>query len=187
MQGWYGEYCAKTGQFCDQVILKHSTKDKKTGEEIVYNVDSSSGYMTQPPHAYYEKNQDDDIRQLYHTLSTTVAPTTTSEVQIVTTERNKEKNNKRQELVEKMRKMFHKLGQKYKKVKENSVTDPNELSQSSSTPASVEFTTVTSTENPRIFSTDKNVDPEFQLIEDDFDDFIPMEYEFVEDVIIENY
>ena len=44
MQGWYSKYCEKTGQFCDQVKLKHATKDKNTNTEIVYNVKSSSGY-----------------------------------------------------------------------------------------------------------------------------------------------
>ena len=185
MQGWYAEYCTKTGQFCDQVIMKHSTKDKKTGDEIVYNVDSSSGYMT-TPHTYSE-NQDDDIDQFYHTSSTTLAPTTRSrpEFTITTTERTIKKINRRQELVEKMRKMFHKLGQKYKKVKEKSVSNPDDLPPSSSSPTIVDFTTSPSIEDQPVTGT--NVDPDFQLIEDDFDDFIPMEYEFVEDVIIENY
>ena len=185
MQGWYAEYCSKTGQFCDQVIMKHSTKDKKTGEEIVYNVDSSSGYMTTP--STYSRNQDDDIDQFYHMSSTTLAPTsrTTPEVTTITTERSKMKMNRRQELVEKMRKMFHKLGQKYKNVKEKSVTNPDDIPQSSSSPPVVEFTTTPSMEDLPV--TDTDVDPDFHLIEDDFDDFIPMEYEFVEDVIIENY
>ena len=185
MQGWYAEYCAKTGQFCDQVILKHSTKDKKTGEEIVYNVDSSSGYMTTP--STISEYQDDDIDQFYHTSSTTLTPTTrtTSEVTITTTERSKKKMNRREELVEKMRKMFHKLGQKYKKVKEKTVTNPDDLPQNSSSAPIVEFTTTPSMDD--LPATVTEVDQDFQLIEDDFDDFIPMEYEFVEDVIIENY
>ena len=55
MKGWYKDYCAKTGQFCDQVKSKdkildqtfnliaqvdmdHGTKDPKTGNELTYEV-----------------------------------------------------------------------------------------------------------------------------------------------------
>merc|ERR1712004_169284 len=38
MKGWYKDYCAKTGEFCDQVEMDHGTKDPKTGAELTYEV-----------------------------------------------------------------------------------------------------------------------------------------------------
>ena len=72
MQGWYSQYCNKTGQFCDQVKLKHSTKDGQTGKEIIYNVDSSSGYV---PTSSPESNQDDINISYLLSQTTTNKPT----------------------------------------------------------------------------------------------------------------
>ena len=62
MQGWYKKYCEKTGQFCDQVKLKHATKDKKTDREIVYNVNSSAG--TSKDKMKLKENEETDQHEL---------------------------------------------------------------------------------------------------------------------------
>ena len=64
MQGWYKEYCQRTGEFCDQVKLYHTTKDKETDQEIVYNVPSSSGHKNNIPAKYNNKDisVNDDIQ-----------------------------------------------------------------------------------------------------------------------------
>ena len=79
MQGWYAEYCAKTGQFCDQVKLKHSTKNKKTGAEIVYNVESSAGFNPEGQQTY----SDNDIGDM-NSYKTTTPTTTTSTIPTTT-------------------------------------------------------------------------------------------------------
>ena len=119
MQGWYSEYCQKTGQFCDQVKLKHSTKDRKTGGEIVYNVPSSSGYHQDPPVSDSEDQRDeDDINISYFYRETTTSkPQPGRDL----------KQKRRRKLMDKLKKMFGKLGQKFKKEKEKIALAPRDF------------------------------------------------------------
>jgi len=174
MQGWYAEYCENTGQFCDQVKLKHSTKDK-SGADLVYQVESDAGY---DPQATENDVQEDDISVHYSHQATTISTTSTTTMK--TTTRSSvflEENVKRKALVDKMRNMFHRLGQKYKTQKKKV-----KMSEKKKNEDKKIFTTTTSTAAP---TTKKD---EFSISTDeDFFDFVPMEYEVVEDVIIENF
>ena len=172
MQGWYSEYCEKTGQFCDQVKLKHSTKDRKTGSEIVYNVPSSSGYHRVPasPDNNDEQNNEDDINISYfHYQTTTTTPQPGKALKL----------KRRRKLMDKLKNMFEKLGGKYKKEKKKISLAPRDFLKKEKTKNNSERTKVD----------EKNDQSEtFHNKEyDEFFDFVPMEYEAVEDVMIENY
>ena len=185
MQGWYTEYCANTGQFCDQVKLKHATKDKKTGAEIVYEVDSSDGFTPSkpPPGTQQTSYSEADIHR---------PPYLQPDLPPVAGDGRKEKKNKdvvkskrRKALVEKMRQMFHSLSRKYKEKKQQMVTDPRDLFIPAPSTASPRPPPSTTARPGLAADTDLsfvNVDQ----VRDDFYDFVPMEYEVVEDVIIEN-
>ena len=189
MQGWYTEYCANTGQFCDQVKLKHATKDKRTGAEIVYAVDSSHGVTpskpTPGPGTLQTSYGEDDIHRPPYLQQdhTTVAGDG----------RKKNKNKaavtskRRKALVEKMRQMFHSLSKKYKEKKQQMVTDPRDLLTPAPSTASPRPRPPSTTARPGLAA---DMDLSFvnvDQVRDDFYDFVPMEYEVVEDVIIENY
>lgn len=188
MQGWYAEYCAKTGQFCDQVKLKHSTKDKKTGAEIVYNVESSAGYNPEGQQTY----SDNDIEDMNSYMTTTTPTTTTSTIPTTTTFdyeliREKMRERRRKALAKKMRNIFRNLGHKFKEEKKKILSVPKELFESRTT-------TTTSTTLQPVTTTvlkEENVESVQEPIEveggDYFYDFVPMEYQVVEDVIIDHY
>ena len=241
MQGWYAEYCANTGQFCDQVKLKHSTKDK-SGAELVYHVGSSANYHPEDEMIH------DDIETSYQDIySTTTMPTTTTtafkqptktvskafnfrnvkdrsrdklieEMRKIfsdisnsetttnpqptvetstnynkiyyldyndlqdfdetkywatsTTTKASKVLGKRNQLVEKMRNMFHKLGEKYmtQKLKAEEASEESTTTSTSTTLKPVDF----------------NTSPAENNLYDEFSDFVPMEYEVVEDIVIEN-
>jgi len=180
MQGWYAEYCENTGQFCDQVKLKHSTKDK-SGADLVYQVESDAGYDLK---ASEGENQEDDLPVHYshsHLPSSTPA-STTSATPIKTTTRPSlfsEENEKRTTLIEKMRKMFHRLGDKYKAEKKKVIIS---LKKKDGDKKTINKSTASTTIVPTTIKDDFNVSTD-----EDFFDFVPMEYEVVEDVIIENF
>ena len=170
MQGWYSEYCEKTGQFCDQVKLKHSTKDRKTGSEIVYNVPSSSGYH-QVPATPDNSDEDDQSDEDDINISYFYQQTTTSKPQ---------PGKRRTKLMDKLKKMFEKLGGKYKKEKKKIALAPRDFLKK-------EKPIIT----PESSDVDEEKQPERETFHnkeyDEFFDFVPMEYEAVEDVIIEHY
>ena len=189
MQGWYTEYCANTGQFCDQVKLKHATKDKRTGAEIVYEVDSSHGFTpskpTPGPGTLQTSYGEDDIHR---------PPYLQQDDTTVSGDGRKKKNKaavtskRRKALVEKMRQMFHSLSKKYQEKKQQMVTDPRDLfipapSTASPRPRPPPSTTV----RPGLAADTDLSFVNVDQVRDDFYDFVPMEYEVVEDVIIENY
>ena len=172
MQGWYSEYCQKTGQFCDQVKLKHSTKDRKTGGEIVYNVPSSSGYHQHPPGPDSSQDQDneDDINISYFRQQTTTSRPQPGKAL---------KQARRTKLMEKLKKMFANLGGKYKEEKKKMALAPRDFLKNEKP-----------IKTPEISEVDEQNEPSetFHNTEyDEFLDFVPMEYETVEDVIIEHY
>ena len=165
MQGWYTEYCNKTGQFCDQVKLKHSTKDT-AGKEIVYNVPSSSGYK--PPSS--TQSNEDDINISY--LLQRPSPTTTKKPNNA----NALKIKRKTKLVNKLKKIFKNLEEKYKDEKKKIALAP------------IEFLKKEKPKKTIIMEENQEEDEKFQNSQyDEFFDFVPMEYEAVEDVVIENY
>ena len=192
MQGWYTEYCANTGQFCDQVKLKHATKDKKTGAEIVYEVDSSDGFTptkpTPDPGTQQTSYSEDDIHRppyLQHD-----PPPVSGSGDGRKEKKNKDvvKSKRRKALVEKMRQMFHSLSRKYKEKKQQMVTDPRDLFIPAPSTASPRPQPPPSTTARPGLAADTDLSfVNVDQVRDDFYDFVPMEYEVVEDVIIENY
>ena len=194
MQGWYAEYCAKTGQFCDQVKLKHSTKDKKTGSEIVYNVESSAGYNPEPAGDGQHQLNNNDIEELNSYKTTTMTPTTTSTATTSTTTtfdyeliREKMRERRRKALAEKMRNMFRNLGHKFKEEKKKILKVPKELFESRTTTSTSTLQPVTTTVLDEVDVEGSQVPLEGQENGDYFYDFVPMEYQVVEDVIIDHY
>ena len=174
MQGWYSEYCEKTGQFCDQVKLKHSTKDRKTDGEIVYNVPSSSGYHQVPPgpdtsEQQQDDNQDDINISYFHQQTSTSRPQPGKAL----------KQKRRTKLMDKLKKMFVNLGGKYKKEKKKIALAPRDFLKKEK-PIKTPEISVVEKENER---SETFHNKEY----DEFFDFVPMEYETVEDVIIEHY
>ena len=172
MQGWYSEYCEKTGQFCDQVKLKHSTKDRKTGGEIVYNVPSSSGYhqVSPGPETSEQQNNQDDINISYfHKQTTTSRPQPGKAL----------KQKRRTKLMDKLKKMFVNLGGKYKKEKKKIALAPRDFLKKEKTIKTPEISVVDEENEPS--------EPFHNTEYDEFFDFVPMEYETVEDVVIEHY
>ena len=166
-------------------------QDKKTGEEIVYNVNSSSGYVADEHYGDENNLQTiEDDNHFHHSMITTTQATTTTAVPTTTFDLEKLREKRRKALAMKMRHMFKSLGNKYKKEKEKILKIPKELF--SRKPQRV-FTTPTTTKNfepttrkvPEV--AEEQDDEEVVFVGDDFDDFVPMEYEVVEDVIIENY
>ena len=189
MQGWYTEYCANTGQFCDQVKLKHATKDKRTGAEIVYAVDSSHGFTpskpTPGPGTQQTSYGEDDLHR---------PPYLQPDHTTVAGDGRKKKKNKaavtskrRKALVEKMRQMFHSLSKKYKEKKQQMVTDPRDLLTPAPSTASPRPLPPSTTARPGPAADTELSFVNVDQVRDDFYDFVPMEYEVVEDVIIENY
>ena len=171
MQGWYSEYCEKTGQFCEQVKLKHSTKDRKTGSEIVYNVPSSSGYH-QVPASPDNSDEDDQSNEDDINISYFYQQTTTPKPQ-------PGKQKRRTNLMDKLKKMFVKLGGKYKKEKKKIALAPRDFLKKEKPIKTPENSDVDEEKEPSETFHNKEYD--------EFFDFVPMEYEAVEDVIIENY
>ena len=98
--------------------LKHSTRDKKTGTEIVYNVASSDGYVP------------DQVQHQIQTSTTTLRPSTaatTASFKKLFGEklREKAKSKKRKAaLVEKMKTMFQNLHKKFEEKKVNISKNP---------------------------------------------------------------
>ena len=167
MQGWYSEYCNKTGQFCDQVKLKHSTKDGQTGKEIIYHVKSSSGYV---PASTPDYNQDDINISYLLSQTTTIKPTTGRVL----------KKKRKTKLVDRLKKMFAKLEQKYKHEKKKIALAPIEFLKKEKTLKRPQPNTAV-----KVAQEESNLSHNSDY--DEFFDFVPMEYEAVEDIVIENY
>ena len=101
--------------------LKHSTRDKKTGTEIVYNVASSDGYVP------------DQVQHRVQTSTTTLKPSTAATITTVPSFKKlfgkklkeKAKSKKRKAaLVEKMKTMFQNLHKKFEEKKVNISKNP---------------------------------------------------------------
>ena len=173
-------------------------QDKKTGEEIVYNVDSSSGYV-QDGHYSDENNLQqqtiEDDNHSHHSMMTTTQATSTTTTAVPTTTfdlelfKEKLREKRRKALAMKMRHMFKSLGNKYKKEKEKILKIPKELFSRKPQKAFTTQTTTTIEPTTRKVPevAEEQDDEEVVFVGDDFDDFVPMEYEVVEDIIIENY
>ena len=168
-------------------------QDKKTGEEIVYNVDSSSGYFKDEHYSDENNLQQqtiEDDNHFHHSMMTTTQATSTTTTAVPTTTFDLEKlrEKRRKALAMKMRHMFKSLGNKYKKEKEKILKIPKELFSRKPQKAFTTPTTSTTTTTTLLPEVEQEQDDEeVVFVGDDFDDFVPMEYEVVEDIIIENY